>query len=518
MAFYDQNDEEQIDPNAAPAAAPTAPGSAVISGQGAGDSGGVQPASSATGSSNPGNNFVGIRQYIDANKPQSEKLGNEVAGKVQGVINTANEDVSALQGQFKSLADQGQIANAQGAENEAKSIVNQAATGAAGQNINDQSKQRYGEIANASYRGPDKLEDTELYQPAYAKLSEAQKYADLSKDSSGTQQLMQELYKSPKNLSGASRLDSYLLNSDSNKEKLAQAREQVSGLNTNFQNVSAGAADYAKQQKDLAEQIRASAQKYLTGTSDSQGVQQQKLAQVQNEINKIQYGPDGIANTADDATGGWDSTYNKLIKDLGVGGSRGSQIDLTPEQAALLGVSEGSNVFNELLNPGTFNQYVSKQVADPNKLVSKDEQAQLAALDALAQMYGAENINPYTMEDLAGTQSAADSLKFNAADFKKANEQRQNEFNYAVSQINTPGGTFGGSGIAGALQDLRSAFGFQNMPVSTPEDVRNLLNAYKGNWWYRDVFPSGGGTQGAQLRIAQNWLANYDRLANTKIT
>lgn len=416
MAFYDdQDDINSQDPNAQQQPQQTSGQSSIISGQGGSPGQGSQGAASANTNTpdNPGN-FVGIKQYLDANKSQSSKLGDQVSGQIQNTIQGAHQDVDALSSKFRQEADSGQIANIQNAVNEAKGITDTAATGNAGAVSQDQT-QRFGEIANAQYQGPNALIETDLYEPTYAKIKQAQSYSDLSKDESGSQQLLKDIYKDQGTnyTSGQNRLDSYLLNSQENRQKLSDARVDAGNLEQDFANADLEAAQYAANQKALADSTREAARQNLIST------QTDRNSQIEAELNAI--------------SKDWKSEYNEYLNLL-KNSNNGQNLQLTDEQAARLGVDKGQRIYN-LLNSkagNTAEQYLTMQEFDPNKVISKDQQAQLAALDQLAGTFGGALQNKYTQANLAETLDKATA--FAADKFGLSAKQADEVFN-AASKI-----------------------------------------------------------------------------------
>ena len=411
MAFYagdEEDDDNLVAGGGEPA--PASVQSGVIDGQGAATQASQAQATSAPDKSG---NFVGIRQYLDANKPQASKLGDQVSGQIQGTIQGAQNEVSGIGEKFQGLANQGQISDIGNAGAQAQSITNKAASQTADQGLNDQEKNRFKEVANAQYKGPSSLIETDLYQPAASKVKEAQNYAALSKNEKGNQQLLRDLYKAPDYSFGENRLDSYLLNAGDNRAKLAESRKGADGLSGTLTAAEASAAQYAEQQKALADSIRQATQKNLVGT------QTQRNTDVQKEL-------DGISKD-------WRSEYDSYLNVL-KNSNGGQNLQLSDEQAKKLGVEKGQRIFN-ILNPSSGNtpeQYLSLQEFDPNKVISKDQQAQLSALDELAGTFGGATQNKYTQKELAGTLDKATA--FAADKFGLSAKEAQKAFD-AASQI-----------------------------------------------------------------------------------
>lgn len=431
MAFYDEN--EELDVNQQTGQFSTGPQSGLIAGQSQAQGVNAPGQAGATPKSptpdNPGN-FVGLQQYIQANRPQAQRLGGQVSSQIQGSVNEAQQKVDVLGQGFRQEADKGQIANIGTASQEAKNITQQAASADLDKQINEDQTKRFGEIATAQYKGPTKLTESESYAPTTQSIQKAQQYADLSKSEAGNQQLLKDIYKAPAYSVGENRLDSYLLEAGFNRDKLAGTREQAQKLTSTLSKEEQAAADYAAQQKALADSVRQGAQSTLTQA------QIDRNAAIQAALDEIAYGTDRIKGTADDATTGWQSEYNQYLNLL-KNSNEGKNLDLTAEQAAKLGVGEGQRIYNLLAKSAgnTPEQYLEMQAFDPNRVISKREQKQLANLDKLASTFGGELKNPYTGEDLAGTLSKATA--FAADKFGLSAKEAEKAFNAAakITQI-----------------------------------------------------------------------------------
>ena len=449
MAYYQDEDENQLDPNATPVAQTTGPQSGVVGQDAASAAPQGGPTSNTQTPDRPGN-FVGLQDYLNANKSQSSKLGDQVAGQVGSTIEGARQDVADLNPKFNQMADAGQISNIGGASQEAKNIASTAAGIPAGQGLGADQTQRFGEIANAQYKGPNSLIETELYQPTYNKVKDAQNYSTLSKDESGSQQLLKDIYKTPSYGAGENLFDSYLLNSQENRAKLAASRSDASNLDNDFAAANESAAAYAAQQKALAESTKQTAQQALTQT------QTERNAQVQAELDAINKN--------------WRSEYDKYLNLL-KNSNDGANLNLSPEEAQVLGVAEGQKIYN-LLNPAAGNtpeQYLSLQAFDPNKVISKDQQAQLAALDELAGTFGGAQQNKYTQADLAGTLNKA--VAFSAEKFGLSAKQADELFKQGAAITNM----ISEASKADTITDEQSK--------SVTTYVKDLVERVGGNWW-----------------------------------
>lgn len=402
MAFYNNEDEDQLDPNA-PAAPQPSGQSAIISGQGSTPGAGASKAPD-----NPGN-FVGIKQYLDANKTQASKLGDQVSGQIAGSIQGASDEIGGIRDKFNQVADSGTIKNLNTAADDAKGIVGQAATGAFGKGPTQDQQNRFKEVSTAQYKGPKALNETDFYQPAYSKVKEAQNYANLSKNESGNQQLLRDMYQDPSYSSGANRFDAYLLKNDEAQQKLASSRANAEGLQGAFDTADTNAAQYAKDLQAKTDAVRQGAR---TGLEDTR-------VKRSDEVDA------GLKDIQSD----WSSEYDQYVNLLN-NSDQGNNLALNDEQMQKLGVNADQHIYN-MLDGSNASNYLDLEAFDANKVIGKDEQAQLAALDQLASQYGGTQTNKYTQGELAGTLNKADA--FDASKFGTSAKEQQQLFETAAS-------------------------------------------------------------------------------------
>jgi hypothetical protein len=103
-------------------------------------------------------------------------------------------------------------------------------------------------------------------------------------------------------------------------------------------------------------------------------------------------------------------------------GYDGGKLVLTPEQAAKLNLTKGSGqgIYN-LLNGVPASNYLDLEAFDANKVVSQDQFAQLAALDQLANQFGANSISKFSDPNQAGTLNLTNN--FDASRFGSSADQ-----------------------------------------------------------------------------------------------
>lgn len=464
MAFYDQEEENfELDPNQG----------FQIGGPAGSFSAGAPGGASAGGGKSPDKpgNFVGIKQYLDANKNQANQFGEQVGGKISSAIEGAQGQVSGLQNQFKDVANQGLIKGFETAQNEATGITNKAATGGPGELPTMEEKSRFGEIANAQYKGPKSVQETEVYNPVYQSVQEAQKLADLSKSEEGSQELARSVAsKQSPYTTGAARLDSYLLNTDENKQRLENARKNAEMLQPSLNEAVASSNQFAKGLQTQTDELRNNVRNLFSNTAMGKraGVQSaldQQKAAIEANNQKIQQ-------------------YRNLLADTSDAGS----IGLTPAQMQELGLQENQRLYGALnTDPNAF--LPGEQVFDPNTAIAREEQARLAALAELAGTYGGDFANPYTQTELAGTFGGLS--KIDPSKLQSEISKRQQSYQQSYSN-----------------DRLRGELGITNPsnPGYTPEYLENVLIP---------LYAQSGSGAGQQVaRQYQNALNNWKNRFN----
>lgn len=367
MAFFIDDEDEQNQEQG---------GGVQTSQQSATLSGGQAQAPQAQGAQpakpdNPGN-FVGIKQYIDANQKQSQKFGDSVAGKLDNTIVKAQGDIQGADTGFKQEVDQNALSGAAQAPEEAQGIVQRAASG---QGNTDQEKQRFTQIKDATYKGPNELRDSKFFQPAFASLQDAQKQSDLSKTEAGQGQLLNTYYGGPGYSGGEKRLDSYLLSGpQENREKLATAREKAAPLQGQFDNISQSAADYAKTAKTQTDQAAQAARQSVQGAGTS----------VQSDI----------AKRLQDYINGQVTQNTNLVTDI-------PDNDVSQNTLDFLGLQGGERLFDA--NLMDYFKGASPVDSTPGNFASQEDYAKYLALQELAGESGGLDYLKKENQAMAGT-------------------------------------------------------------------------------------------------------------------
>ncbi len=334
--------------------------------------------------------FTNLNSYLDANKEQSNQLGTDVSNKITGLGTEARNQFGVSKNQFGQKVNEGSIRNIDSAVSDASNTVDKAYTLGAGSIINEDEVNRFKEVTNAQYKGPNKIEDeSDIYNPANELNEKVNLYSRLSETDDGRGQLLSEIYKRPTYSQGQVTFDNLLLGGNQeSKQKLSDARNQVADVKDLFSALVQDSNFLAGSVKTKHDDVRNESQKY---TNDKQTQRNQEV-----EVR------------LDDVESHWNDEYDALLSTLN-DSDGGKNLSLTPEQMARLNVTEQQQIFN-MLNGIDGATYLTQNTFDAGKVITKDEQAQLSALDMLADQYYGNQLNPYTNPDIAGTMTIADAV------------------------------------------------------------------------------------------------------------
>ncbi len=275
-------------------------------------------------------------------------------------------------------------------------------------------QQRFADIINARYSGPQSLRETGAYDETLSRVNRAQDLATMAKTAGGREDLLAQLYGRPgtEYSRGMSRLDASLLNTNKNAmqsiqseaQKLGGAREALSRANIETQ---------------LAGQNRAKEIADIRGQSRAEFTKQQEAEKALTE------------GRLDEAIASGNE-FAQYFKDQ-LSGKTGTT-QLNPYEAALLGVSSGEGLYN------LGGDAVKMTQLERGKMISKDEFARQSALANLAKLDQANELKrelKYADESLAGTQSAADALDI--AGTRAALNEAETSFRQQAEDANITG-------------------------------------------------------------------------------
>ena len=185
-----------------------------------------------------------------------ETAGQEAADIVKGARATTYQAPQQAQVQTQSAIQEG-----------AEAPVQAPATPAQPQQyFTPEQTQRFADIINAQYQGPQSLQQAGLYDPAAQKARTAQQAGQLTQTALGREQLLRDVFGRGRDYTrGASKLDSILLNTSSKAiEELQKRAEPALQSQQALQAAQNLSANEAAQRASAIEQIRSGAKTAFT--------------------------------------------------------------------------------------------------------------------------------------------------------------------------------------------------------------------------------------------------------------
>lgn len=343
--------------------------------------------------------FTNIQNYIQKNQPASQNMAKSIGNTVQRSSDIARKNIQATQNQFGNLMEQGSLQNRGSAVQDITQAAQQASTMQAGQ-APTSGDQRLKSILDAQYQGPQRLQDLGTFGQTQAKAQEAQRLRQ-QLTSGNRQELLDKSLERPgsKYTQGSRRLDELLFNQGEPQKYLQNIQQQIGDVGQDLQSAQQTARTDAIQRSREIGDIRSQARQAL------QSAAQQRAVDVE------------AALTGQMEAGQALSDYYRDI----LSGSEGG-LDLGSLEAETLGARSGAGLYNILSNEqereALLDNLDATSQLDRAKLISADEQAQLAELQRLAQLsedYGVTDSgldfrSAYQDANLAGTQDALAAL------------------------------------------------------------------------------------------------------------
>lgn len=235
MPFYDDEKDfkEEDNTEASGTGQPIGAQSAIISGQGSNPSAAQNSSPNATTpqAGDRSGSFVNLKDYLNANKSQANKLGSQVAGQVEGQV----EDATKAVGTFEEAGKKASSSPVQIGEDTFNTISNQA------DKLTEQEKIDI-KKAQQGYQGiQDFTQVGNLYTDAASATDKAEESLGLSQTEEGRQDLIKNLNPQSQRTSGMNVFDAMLLQTGGGREKLNEVFNKnpnvFGNLNTAIGNV-----------------------------------------------------------------------------------------------------------------------------------------------------------------------------------------------------------------------------------------------------------------------------------------
>lgn len=389
-----------------------------------GESGVINPGQQNLAAPKPVKNsgsWTNLNAYLDANKGNAEQMGATIAGKIsdqgsktQGLIDNSKTD-------FTAKADAGTISNLSNAQKDAEDIIKAARFNAENAQISDEQINRFKEVSNAAYKGPADLSFSDYYNDAQTNLNKSNEYKSNAQNDEGRFNLLEEFFYRPTYSQGQKAFDNLLIQgNEAAKNNIQNSANSLNNLQSNWDATNLFASDLAKQRTADSNAANAAARSYLTSNRDA------RTSEVDADLSNIQ--------------NQWSNEYNSY-NDL-LSSYQGGDLELSQAQADKLNLTKGTGqgLYN-VLNGVPASNYLDLAAYDASKVVSKDQYAQLAALDQLANQFGGNSISKFTDPNLAGTLDLTNN--FDASRFGDAANQADTAFNTYAANTNVNGTGYG---------------------------------------------------------------------------
>lgn len=421
--------------------------------------------------------WTNLNAYLDANKDNAANLGNTISQNITTQGNQVRSGIQSASDDFNSQVDKGLISNLSNAKQDASDIVKQAREANQANQINDSNVDRFKEISNASYKGPNSLDASQYYQDTQSNLNKANEYKSNANSDVGRFSLLQEMFDRPSYTQGQKNLDNLLLSGNQDaKNSIQGAASSLNDLQEQWDKANSDATALASNRSSEMNDIRQFAQDELANNRSA------RAGEVDSSLQDLQ-------NKWSDEF----NHYNDILSSY-----QGGDLNLTKDEASKLGVlrrvvQDPTGVFQKatqeapiqyantqlfnVLNGVSPSTYLDLAAYDPSKVISKDQFAQLAALDKLANQYGLASSSKFGDADQAGTLSLENN--FNASRFGKAADAAQNAFNdYAK------GANFTGTGTA--TEGYQSSYLTRDEETRTANLAANLAQLLKKGGYKAD--------------------------------
>jgi hypothetical protein len=350
---------------------------------------------------------IPIRSQIAALKLEDQKAAEERA-KLQAAETAAETAAAEKQAELQKIADEKMAASAK---------VNSYGTV---QGDGSEKDLRLKAILDAKYKGPNQLSDLANFGEVQRRAQEAGR---LNKQLTGGVESRRELLnkafqKTGSNYTqGAKKLDELLFGQGKPQEYLSERQKQIGNIGDHFTSERAKTRQEALDRVNLTSDIKSQARQALQDASQKRAGSIEEYLSQQKEVggNLVDHYRDVLTQgTSFDPEGQLiDAEGNKLDK-LG--------LNLGSAEAQALGVRSGAGIYNLLRDQGQREDLLKaldkRGNLSSDTMVTKDQQAQLAELQRMAQLssdYGVKDSglnyrSAYQDANKAGTQTALDAL------------------------------------------------------------------------------------------------------------
>lgn len=202
------------------------------------------PVKSASSGASPS-----FQNFAKANQGKAQdSLNSAAAQNVSNQGQAAKSSINQANTQFGQRVDQGSLKDSQNALTDVQSTVDSARNLQAGSALEQSQQDRFKEIINARYQGPESLRQAGLYNKTAGVVDTAQNAITNTKTALGREDLLRSMFQNKGNYtSGLNKLDSALVNSSQQGvQNLQNAAEQQGNLGQQLDKAQIGSVNAAQ--------------------------------------------------------------------------------------------------------------------------------------------------------------------------------------------------------------------------------------------------------------------------------
>jgi hypothetical protein len=254
-------DDEENQGQGAPQA-PMTGGGETFSGESAG--GGLSQAPQQKGVNRQGSGFVGLDQYLAANK--GSQFGKQVTGKVADTLGSAKQQLGQSAQDFTNASNQG-TTRWNDVDDEFKGIVDSA-----GKDTTAEQTARAKELERAKYKGPDSFYGTAGSNQAMGGIEKAKQQSQALQSEGGRFALLDQYFGRPTYSLGQKTLDNALVNGTPGvAARSVSLGNRANQLSDEARQTGLGLENLATANKEATADTAKNASEYATGALDTFG-------------------------------------------------------------------------------------------------------------------------------------------------------------------------------------------------------------------------------------------------------
>lgn len=430
MAFLDDDDLDQSQTDQSKDTSQNSGGPILTAG-----GNGVMSSGSMTNPNQSGSSglWTNLNSYLDANKDQSDQMGNQLVGN----LNT--EGQTAQSGIDKTSQDFQNDLNSSGTSLTTEQPWLDSTLAAPVQNNTSDDDSRFQNDLSGQYAGPNNLSDESSYGDTDTDVNKATTDLGLSGSEAGRMTLLQDQYgaNGQQYNQGEQSLDQLLLEGNPNTQAgLQSSQDQYANLGSNWATAATTANQNSQQRIADTNAVNQYAQTGLGNDYTTEGT--------------------NLDNTVASDTAARDAAYQSMLADASKPSS------LTQADAEALGLSPGQTLYNT-----TLPSYITEGTGqiDRSNVATADDYAKMAALAGLSGQ--AQTVLPGT----APSGTVGPYVNVNQSQLQSDLAQQAQSYQNALKGPNAQ--------IAADQSGMSIAYQKSLNGIEDPDSMENAIQQYK---------------------------------------